>query len=57
MGAVDPWTACGRPPSGSLALLERQAAIAERAIARYRDAKPRTTITNEAIRIVCSRLC
>ena len=26
-------------------------------MARYRDAKPRTTITNEAIRIVCSRLC
>ena len=37
------WTACGRPPSGSLAPLERQAAIAERAIARYRDAKPGTT--------------
>ena len=37
--------------------LERQAAIGEPAIARYRDASPRTTITDEAIRLVDSRLC
>ncbi len=36
--------------------LQRQAAIRERAIARYRDAKPRTNTTDDAIRIVCSRL-
>ena len=37
--------------------LERQAALAEHAIVRYRDAKPRATATDETIRFVCSRLC
>ena len=37
--------------------LERQTAVADRAIARYRDAKPRTTPSDDTIRFVCSRLC
>lgn len=49
--------ACEKPPTESCTPWERQAAIAERAIARYRDAKPRTGITNETIRLVCNRLC
>ena len=36
--------------------LERQAALAEHTIVRYRDAKPRATATDETIRFVCSRL-
>ena len=36
--------------------LERQATITERAISRYRHAKPRGNVTDEAIRLVCNRL-
>ena len=36
--------------------LQHQAAIAERAIARYRESKPASNVTDETIRFVCSRL-
>ena len=36
--------------------LERQAALAEHAIVRYGDAKPRATTTDDTIRFVCSQL-
>ena len=37
--------------------LDRQAALAERAIPLYGKAKPRTTTSDDTIRFVCSRLC
>ena len=36
--------------------LQRQAETGERAIARYRDAKPRSNVSDETIRFVCNRL-
>ena len=58
----EPWTlwmlsGVRETAEGIVRTLERQAAIAERAIARYRNARARTSITDDAIRLVCSRLC